>query len=163
MLGDLILMQTICYILLGGKGDAFNKLCAKSALWAGHFWLATFSCYYEHINVPGESVQLFALFLNQAPCFFLACAAEQAPLMGDAEVCSCKCFRADPTVRAGGSCSPAQRLTAAACRFCVFLPVLVVLFLPFLVGCGFGGKSIFLWQCLHCCFQLGEENAHEDH
>lgn len=44
----------------------------------------------------------------------------------------------------------------------VFLLVLVVLFLPLLVGHGFGGKSIFLWPCLHCSFQLGEEKAHED-
>lgn len=61
MQGGLILMGTLCYILPGGKGDAFNELCAKSALWEGHFWLASFSCYYERINVPGESVQLFAL------------------------------------------------------------------------------------------------------
>lgn len=44
----------------------------------------------------------------------------------------------------------------------VFLLILVVLFLPFLVGHGFGGESIFLWPCLHCSFQLGEEKAHED-
>lgn len=44
-----------------GKRGRFNELGAKSALWAGHFWLATFSCYYERVNVPGESVRLFAL------------------------------------------------------------------------------------------------------
>lgn len=56
MQGGLILMGTLCYILPGGKGDTFKELGAKSALWAGHFWLATFSCFYERINVPGESV-----------------------------------------------------------------------------------------------------------